>query len=569
MGGVRHWVSILAAILVLADGVPRGSSATKRELAEKRYQAAAQLYEDLQQIPRPELGQRQYEIVIAAFRKVPATDPASGYCDDALLAVAELYTEMAERYASGRYRSEAVRTYQFLAREYPHSKHRAEASAMAVRLEHGEFRAGEPTVAASPAPAAASPGAALSDSRHPRDTVVQPPSPLRSGALASISELRHHSYADGTRIVLAMEGQTALKYDFLQHPQRLYIDIFNSVLADELIQGAQVRINDGLLSTVRLAQNRRNKARMVLELKQHVSFDVFWLASPLRCVLDIRKSGAPRPPRTLQALAPPSEPPAPRAAVKTSDGRHSLIRALGLKLDRVLIDAGHGGHDTGSIGPGGLQEKDVVLDIVRRLGPLLRDRLGTEVIYTREADVFVPLEERTRIANERQADLMLSIHCNSASNSGVRGIETYYLNFTSDDWELSVASLENASANRSIHQLADLVSQIALDEKIEESREFASRVHQQLYRGVSRHSSSIRDRGVRKAPFVVLVGAQMPAVLAEIGFISNRFDESLMRRESFRAEVAEHLYAGIAAYAESLGTLALKGAPTAGSSQRD
>ena len=187
----------------------------------------------------------------------------------------------------------------------------------------------------------------------------------------------------------------------------------------------------------------------------------------------------------------------------------------------------------------------MVLDISKRLGKLLEQRLGAEVIYTRESDVFVPLEDRPRIANERNADLMISIHCNSAPSSRVRGIETYYLSFTSDAWELSVASLENAAAKSTMHELQDLVAKIALDDKIDESREFATRVQSGLHRGIGKHSSSIKNRGIRKAPFIVLIGAEMPAVLAEIGFISNKSDgKPLMRKSGFRQEVAEHLSTG-------------------------
>ena len=563
----------VAALLVALVLTPPALSLSKKELAAKHYRNASQLYEDLLQVPRRELGVQQYELVISAFQIVHRTDPTSGYCDDALVTIAELYHEMSRRFGEDKYRLKAVEAYRFASREYPHSKHSPNALAMAERLT--EPNASGAPESPKPAPEDSAQGSserlALSDHEHPAGTMVKPtdPTALRSG-LAVISGIRHHSYENGTRVVLNMSGQTALKYDTLENPKRLYIDLFGSRISNSLIQGVKADIQDSLLTSARLAQNRRNKARLVLDLKRAVAFDVFWLAYPTRCVLDLRAAGTPRLPRTLQALdLRRFQQPAPRAAATTSDGRHSLVRALGLKLDRILIDAGHGGHDTGSVGPSGLREKDVVLEISRRLGILLEERLGAEVIYTRESDQFVPLEERTRIANKRQADLMLSIHCNSAPNSKVRGVESYYLNFTSDSWELSVASLENAAANRSLHELEDLVAKIALEEKIEESREFATRIQRKLYSGVARHSSTIRDRGIRKAPFVVLIGAEMPAVLVEIGFISNRIDETLMRKSSFREKVAEYLFDGIAAYAESLGVITMRTSLAPGSSQRD
>jgi N-acetylmuramoyl-L-alanine amidase len=550
-------------------------AASKRETAAKHYRKAAQLYEDLQSVPAPELGLRQYQLVVNSLRKVHLTDPSSGYCDDSLLHLAEVYRKMAERFGEEQYRDRAVETYAFLAREYPHSKHNQTARAMAAKLGSGpgapSTLASQPPDGAGQPPQATAGTAALSDEEHAAGEVINPSGPPAASGVAAISGIRHHSYADGTRVVLETDRKAALKYDWLKRPDRLYIDLFSSRLADSLIKGRQLEINDRLLSKARLAQNRNNKSRIVLDLRTAVSFDAFWLEGPVRLVVDVRAAGTPRAERTVLALspAPAQAPEAPRAADVTAAGRFSLTRALGLKLERVLIDAGHGGHDTGSIGRGGLLEKDVVLDIALRLGRLVEERLAAEVIQTRTGDTFVPLEERTQIANERKADLMISIHCNSAPSSRVRGIETYYLNFTSDSWELGVAALENAAASRSIHELEDLVSKIALEEKIEESRDLATKVQARLHAGVSRHSSSIRNRGVRKAPFVVLIGAEMPAVLAEIAFMSNRADEALLCKSSFRQEVAEHLYSAIADYASSLGTLTVTRSLSAGSSQRD
>src|SRR5439155_4390130 len=195
-----------------------------------------------------------------------------------------------------------------------------------------------------------------------------------------------------------------------------------------------------------------------------------------------------------------------RAAVRTADGETSLVRALGLKIGRIVIDPGHGGHDSGTLGTDGIEEKDVVLDVALRLGKLLHERLGSEIIYTRSDDTFIPLETRTAIANKAQADLFLSIHANSSPDASARGVETYYLNFTSSPDALETAARENAVSDQSIHQLSDLVKKIALKDKIEESREFAGDVQQGLYGGLQRGNAGLKDRGVKKAPFVVLIG---------------------------------------------------------------
>jgi N-acetylmuramoyl-L-alanine amidase len=223
-----------------------------------------------------------------------------------------------------------------------------------------------------------------------------------------------------------------------------------------------------------------------------------------------------------------------------------------LKIGRIVIDAGHGGHDTGTIGVDGILEKDVVLDVALRVGQLLHDRLGAEIIYTRSDDTFIPLETRTAIANKAQADLFLSIHANSSPDASARGVETYYLNFTSSPDALETAARENAVSDQSIHQLSDLVKKIALKDKIDESREFASDVETSLYGGLQKGNAGLKDRGVKKAPFVVLIGANMPSVLAEISFVTNEKDARQLQEPEYRERVAESLYKGVAKYASGL-----------------
>jgi N-acetylmuramoyl-L-alanine amidase len=241
-----------------------------------------------------------------------------------------------------------------------------------------------------------------------------------------------------------------------------------------------------------------------------------------------------------------------REAKPTAGGDRSLIRALGLKIGKIVIDPGHGGHDTGTIGPNGLEEKDLVLEVGRRLGKLLETRMGAEVVYTRKDDTFIPLETRTAIANQQRADLFISIHANSSGDPDARGVETYYLNFTSSPEALDVAARENAVSEKSIYELQDLVKKIALKEKIEESREFAGDVQESLHSGLAAKSPAIRNRGVKKAPFIVLIGANMPSILAEISFVSNPTDEHRLETSEYRQRIAESLYRGITKYVNGL-----------------
>ncbi len=270
-------------------------------------------------------------------------------------------------------------------------------------------------------------------------------------------------------------------------------------------------------------------------------------ASLVRSKSNPTKNSAASKPDLIQ----PSSAPTP-----TRDGQATLTRALGLKIGRIVIDAGHGGHDTGTIGPTGLMEKDLCLDVALRLGKIIQQRLpGADVVYTRSDDTFIPLEERTHIANEAKADLFISIHANSSHDHGARGIETYYLNLKGSPDAMEVASRENATAQESVHDLEDLVKKIARSEKIDESREFASDIQDSLAKRIQKSYKPVKDRGVRKAPFVVLIGADMPSILTEISFLSNPADEQLLKKPDHRQRVAEGLYQGVASYLQSLNSM--------------
>src|SRR5712691_183758 len=246
------------------------------------------------------------------------------------------------------------------------------------------------------------------------------------------------------------------------------------------------------------------------------------------------------------------------AALPTRDGQSTLTRTLGLKIGRIVIDPGHGGHDTGTIGPTGLMEKDLCLDVALRLGKIIQQRLpGAEVVYTRSDDTFIPLEERTRVANESKADLFISIHANSSHDHAARGIETYYLNLKGSPDAMEVAARENATAQESVHDLEEIVKKITRSEKIDESREFAADIQESLAKRIQKLNKTVKDRGVRKAPFVVLVGADMPSILTEISFLSNPADERLLKNPEHRQRVAEGLYQGMANYLQSLNSMTM------------
>ena len=285
------------------------------------------------------------------------------------------------------------------------------------------------------------------------------------------------------------------------------------------------------------------------------------LDKPEKELASLPPSPEPAKPLTARAVPPAplplaSSPSVPRelgtAARHTSTGQSSLTRALGLKIGRVVIDPGHGGHDQGTQGPKGLVEKELVLDVAQRVGKLIEDHLNAEVIYTRTDDTFIPLEGRTALANEKKADLFLSIHANSSPYPRISGVETFYLNFTDSKDAMDVASRENASSQKSVFELQDIIQKISLHEKLDESKEFAGRIQTSLFSLSSRNVAGQKNRGVKKAPFVVLIGANMPSVLAEIGFVTNPREETLLKKPDYRQKVADALFRGVSKYAESL-----------------
>ena len=430
-----------------------------------------------------------------------------------------------------------------------------------------------------------------------------------------LKDVRFWSQGEVTRVALELSEMPEFHEKRLSQPDRVFFDFLDTKARIEGRVAATIAVNDAQLRQIRVGESRRGVTRMVLDLATDVVVTKETLSNPTRLILELRQPGtaaktpAPAPakaersvwtpvvavaeppgrvdeppelasplPPILIALAPPRYPPFPvaaraqgpviartasapprrpspapaREAKPAAEAASTMTRTLGLKIRRIVLDPGHGGHDQGTSGPSGLTEKELVLDIALRLGQLLTDELGAEVIYTRRDDRFVALEERTRIANESRADLFLSIHANSSPIKTVSGIETFILSFTTQKDALETASRENASSELGVFELRDLLQKIALKEKVNESREFASRINTALSRGWYNQAANARNRGVKKAPFVVLIGANMPSVLAEIGFLSNARDEKELMKTESRQRMAEALAKGIAQYADSL-----------------
>ncbi len=373
-----------------------------------------------------------------------------------------------------------------------------------------------------------------------------------------LKKVRLAQFAPGrTRVVLEIDSLSDYDAFMLPDPYRLIIDIhgktgYTKHSPEPDKNDKNTVVAEDLTPPPAASKAEKPLVKKIVEAGDDDASDSAATEVTNREVEHAKKTAPRKGSHWLASGKPENEPPSIHEARPTSSGERSLTRVLGLKIGKIVIDAGHGGHDTGTIGPNGLEEKDLVLEVARRLGKLLETRLGAEVIYTRKDDTFIPLETRTAIANQARADLFVSIHANSSRDPDARGVETYYLNFTSSPEALEVAARENAVSEKSIFELQDLVKKIALKEKIEESREFAGDVQESLHSGLAAKTPAIRDRGVKKAPFIVLIGANMPSILAEISFVSNPADEHRLATSEYRQRIADSLYRGIEKYVDGL-----------------
>ena len=582
----------LVAVCVLLFAAPlAGAASSKPDRTLYREAIAAET--KLRRSTTLQSSAQEWERVVLLYRKVMARYPRSGYCDNALLAVGKLYREMGDRFGSGRYHKDAVSAFRMLVSEYPSSSKGDEALWAVVEIARdrgdgkGIARAGEEYLDTFPRGQHASSVKKVMQQKTPAAKLPSPPPP----GLAGVFDLRSWSGKSSTRVVLDLERKVELRSDRVGNPERLWIDLVGTRLHPNLARRV-FPVGDGLLEQVRIAQNRPDVVRVVLDFKDSWEHNFFYLEGPPRLVIDVKGPQAvptkvaegPAPaekgtvsPRPDAGAAPPTPtpnavdparapPPAPRPGTTTRTaetppppeppaanrgGSYSLARQLGLGARTIVIDAGHGGHDPGTIGRGGLQEKDLVLDVAVRLERLVRKELGAEVLMTRSTDVYIPLEERTGIANAKGADLFLSIHANASRNPKARGIETYFLNFARSSHAEAVAARENAISEATLKDLQGLVKAITLNSKIDESRDFASSVQEAMVSGV-RKVHNVPDRGVHTAPFYVLIGASMPAVLAEIAFVSNPDDERRLRTPDYRDTLAHSLLRGVKSYLEAL-----------------
>lgn len=393
-----------------------------------------------------------------------------------------------------------------------------------------------------------------------------------------LTDVRYWSVGDVTRVAIEVSGDFRFTAGKLSGPDRVYFDIPDTTPTDKK---TTIPVADGRVKQIRIAETEPMVTRVVVDLENGAEYSASRLSNPERLMVELRPRGTRvskvpmvEPPATRTVV--PTPPPvtantsrstpapkpaadavsnsaaAPQPAARNSNGDRSLTRVLGLKIGTVVIDAGHGGNDQGTKGKSGLLEKDLTLDVANRVAALLKDRLGVNVIMTRSDDTYVGLEDRTLIANKTKADLFLSIHANWNPAKSVAGVDTYYRYFSASREDLDLATRENAGTTRSVFDLGDTVTKIAARAKVDESREFATLIQKPLHAAAAKENPDARSRAVKRAPFVVLIGAEMPSVLAEIGFLSNPKEEQLLNSDAHRDRLAEALYEGIDKYFTSM-----------------
>ncbi len=348
----------------------------------------------------------------------------------------------------------------------------------------------------------------------------------------SIKSLRYSTYQNYTRVVVDLDGSAEYKGNRLSNPDRIFFDLKNCRLPSK---DKSVAVNNGTINSIRMAQYNSKTVRVVLEVKEFQKYSAFTLEDPNRLVIDIYNEKG--------------------NSVAKKDTRtrgRVLAEKKAYKIKRVVIDPGHGGKDPGAIGPGGTREKDIVLHVGKKLGKLLKKNHGMEVIYTRDRDIFVPLNERTEIANSKKADLFISVHTNASKKRKTRGLETYFLSWSSDREAIRVAARENKVSIKKMQKmqggLSMILQDLARNSKREESLRLAHSVQNAMITSLKRDYSRIEDLGVKYALFYVLVGAEMPSILVEISFISNREEEKRLTSIKYRNRVASAIASGIDAY---------------------
>jgi N-acetylmuramoyl-L-alanine amidase len=376
-----------------------------------------------------------------------------------------------------------------------------------------------------------------------------------------IVNLRRYTHTNFTRIVLDIGKLREYIPGELRDPGRIYVDVLQAKL-NPILQNQSYPVKAGYISQVRISQKTPSTVRVAVDVEfpKVLSYRVYHLFDPFRLVIDIypretQASPSAAPPDKALPPADKTQPPVKRevAPRDPSLAGTSMARQLGLGVRTIVIDPGHGGPRPGTISKGGLQEKTVNLDVALALRKLLKEKAGLDAILTRESDVDVPLENRTVIANQKRADLFVSIHSNAHRDKKRGGVETFFLNISPDPSVIELAASENATSTKNIGEMKSVLQKIVQNSKIQESRDLAELIQKNLVKALSADLPAIKDLGVKGGPFWVLIGGEMPSVLVEISHLSNAKEEAKLKTRKYRELAAQGIYDGIMEYIRSLG----------------
>jgi N-acetylmuramoyl-L-alanine amidase len=558
-------IVFLCAVLSVAP-------ASHASAAKEQYTQADACYQSLLNSPEKQKLRHNWIRCIEDYQDVYKSDPNGAMASSGLYMVGYLFDELYRVSKKMSDKKEAIDCYERIVKRYPKSSHMPKAKAAIDRLSNPE-NCNPPPKNNGPSPKTEK---TSGESDPPGATASVDSSCLPLSGFSRITDLRFWSNPSYTRIVIDADKETTyehrlLKKDLaLDKPQRLYIDFNQSKLAKSF--KSFIPIDDDLLIDARAGQYTLESVRVVVDIKSFKSYKIFSLNNPFRIILDIwgDESGAiraeqPSAPATAPHAKPSQSQSAKKSIAKATTGKHgkidpgALAKQLALGVSRIIIDPGHGGKDFGAPGAmKGVFEKDITLAIGKKLAAKIQDSLKCEVIMTRTTDRYLALEERTAIANTKNGDLFISIHTNAAKNPEAYGIETFFLNLATDDESILVAARENATSTKNISDLQSILTDLMQNAKINESSRLAANVQDNLCHHMSIKYSNIKNKGVKKAPFYVLVGAQMPSILVETSFISNERECARLASADYQDRICDAIISGVGRYIKDINPTAFQ-----------
>jgi len=612
---MRSFARTLALVLIVLAPAVHAQTSQAKKLYEDALVRERILRQDLQRARTEEAESSvltRIRALAGAYEDMSRLFASSGYADNALWQGAVLTADAFWQFGDAIDRTTALKLFSSLTSRFPASSLTTKVASHTKRLQDAKPTATPERRAEASSPAKAPADRSASTAR-PTAMATTPASTPPSGGLAALpaalTSVTREVLPEVLRIVIHLGKEVTFYDERIDGPPRVFLDLQNT-RAIEPLRDAAIPFPDDVVKQVRIGRQPKERTRVVLDLKaSDARYSVYTLYEPYRIVVDFERKRGAAPtsvarsapardtsiapattapvartdektiaPTSVSAIAPAGEakiaptsesriaptsvvetaappaletpPPAPLPPSANVNGGFSMSRQLGLGVARIVIDPGHGGHDPGAKARG-LEEASLVLDVALRLEALLKDA-GVEVLMTRRTDTFIALEERTAIANRAGADLFLSIHSNASASDSAHGVETYFLNFAPNPQAEAIAARENAGGSKTMRNLPDIVRAIALNNKIDESRDFASMVQNALYTKLQKTNVSVRNLGVKQAPFMVLVGATMPSILAEISFITNRQEATLLKTDKYKQHIAEALLAGVLRYQQAL-----------------